>query len=148
MKFTSTNLLVEYLLSEGSSSHDNAYFRKVINGGGSDAIRRFELRIKTAKNGDEVEIVLHDIEDAMEDCGYTEDKRHGERMGNYAYGGALAGGLLSNSNDVGTGMLVGAGIGMLASAFISDDQKPIIEKHVNELRRVKILALDKMKKVR
>ena len=135
-------------LNEYSHSQDNPYFRKVMNGQGDDLARRFELRLGTAKNRTEVEILIQDIEDALEDCGYTENKRSGERAGAYMQGGALVGALAADRGHEGTGALIGMGAGLLAAHFIKDDQKSIVDHHITKLKHLRMEAKDKMLKVK
>ena len=147
------NEAVEELLSEVSHSSDNAYFRKVSNGNGDSLIRRFSLRLDHSKNRVELDLLISDIEDALEDCGYTEGKRKDERLGNYmaagAVGGALTGAMGSKhhrhvDSNVALGSLIGMGVGALAAHMIEDDNKKIIVDHVRKLQSLHEKAKNKM----
>ena len=135
----------EKVLLEYSSS-DNAYFRKVKAGRGDELIQRFEVRLKAAKTRAEIFVVLGDIDDALEDCGYTEEHRKGERAGNYAAAGALGGALIADRRDAAGGALLGAGIGLIAAHLIKDDGEDVIKEHVRELKRLKAKANDRLVK--
>jgi hypothetical protein len=144
---------VKYLLSEDnlneySNENDNPYFRKVKNGNGDDLIRRFALRLNSAKKRVDIEIVTQDIEDALEDCGYTENTRQVNRDSAYMNTGMAVGVLSSDRNNVVSSAIIGAGIGYLASKFIKDDGKDIISDHIAKLRDLRTQAKDKMLKAK
>lgn len=134
-------------------SDDNAYFRRVKNGNGDDMLRRFQLRLKAAKTREEVEILIGDLDDAIEDCGYTTDKHRGERYSDAMHAGAgvgyLAGHLATDdernrSGNAATGALVGMGVGLALAHFTTDSTKNTVERHVAGLRQVRNEAKDKL----
>ena len=134
-------------------SDDNAYFRRVKNGNGDDMLRRFQLRLKAAKTREEVEILIGDLDDAIEDCGYTTDKHRGERYSDAMHAGVgvgyLAGHLATDdernrSGNAATGALVGMGVGLALAHFATDSTKNTVERHVAGLRQVRNEAKDKL----
>ena len=143
---TKVQVLTEYFLSE--NHQDNPYFRRVTNGDGDRIIRKFTLRINSARSMDELEVIQDDIHEALEDCGYTNSQRKANRATNYAAIGALGGGLASDSHNAASGALIGAGLGLALSHFVKDDGEDVIAEHVRELKKLLDLASEKMRKVR
>lgn len=148
---SSVSLLVEELLNEYEDYKHNGYIRRVMEGKGQKLIAELEDDIEDARSRREMRLIIRQIENNLDDCGYGEELRDVESFSNHVHAGTAIGGVLGsttgNDNDVAAGALLGFGAGLLAYHFNSKEQS-LIEKHITELNRLLIAAQRKERKLK